>query len=266
MRGAIIRRVIDLHAHILPGLDDGPANLDVSAGMARAAVGTGTRVLAATSHINRGFGLRAAELAAARELVVERLAADGIPLEVVQGGEIALSRAGDLDEEQLRALTLGGSRWLLLECPLSPAAPSMEPMVSALRSSGFEILLAHPERSPTMMRSPEALERLIAQGAIAQVTSSALAGDFGEPVRRTAFAMLERGHVHVLASDGHHPTLRPPDLQRALEPLRRRYEDADDQFDWMALQAPRAVLADEPLPPRPPLPRPRGGLLRRFRA
>jgi protein-tyrosine phosphatase len=234
--------------------------------MAWAAVGTGTRVMAATSHINRGFGLRAEELAAARELVVERLAADGIPLEVVQGGEIALSRAADLDEQELRGLTLGDSSWLLLECPLSPSAPSMEPMVRALRSAGFEILLAHPERSPTMMRSPEALERLLAHGALAQVTSSSIAGDFGEPVRRTSFAMLERGHVHVLASDGHHPSLRPPDLQSALGPMRRRYEDADDQFDWMALQAPRALLADEPLPPRPPAPRPRGGLLRRFRA
>ena len=185
----------------------------------------------------------------------------------MQGGEIALSRAGDLDEEELRELTLGGVPLAAAGVPaVAERRRRWSRWSTALRAGGFEILLAHPERSPTMMRSPEALERLLAHGAIAQVTSGSIAGDFGETVRRTAFAMLERGHVHVLASDGHHPTLRPPDLQRALEPMRRRYDDADDQFDWMALQAPRALLADEPLPARPPAPRPRGGLLRRFRA
>jgi protein-tyrosine phosphatase len=262
----MIRAVIDLHAHILPALDDGPASMEISVEMGWAAVAAGTRVLAATSHVNRGFGLTAAELAAAREQVARRLAADGIPLEVVQGGEIALSRAPDLDEEELRRMTLGGSRWLLLECPLSPAAPSMEPMVTALQASGFEILLAHPERSPAMIRSPDALDRLIGLGALGQVTAGAFTGEFGEPVRRSALAMLERGHVHVLASDAHHPTHRPPDLRQALEPLRRRYDDADEQFEWMTLHAPRALLADEPLPLRPDAPRPRGGLLRRFRA
>ena len=133
--------MIDLHAHILPALDDGPPDLDASAEMAAAAVAAGTRVMAATSHVNRGFGLRAEQLAAARALVVERLAADGIPLEVVQGGEVALSRAGDLGDEELRGLTLGGSRWVLLECPLSPAAPSMEPAVTALPVSYTHLTL-----------------------------------------------------------------------------------------------------------------------------
>ena len=76
--------MIDLHAHILPGLDDGPESLDASAEMAAAAVAAGTRVMAATSHVNRSWGLRAAEIEAAREAVVERLADDGIPLEVVR--------------------------------------------------------------------------------------------------------------------------------------------------------------------------------------
>jgi len=262
----MIRAVIDLHAHILAALDDGPANLDESAELASEAVAAGTRVMAATSHVNRGFGLRADELAAARRLVVERLARDGIPLEVVQGGEIALSRAPDLDDAELRAMTLGGTDWLLLECPLSPGAPSMEPMVGELLARGYRILLAHPERSATMLRSPEALGRLVELGAIAQVTAGSFAGVFGEPVRRAAFDMLERGHVHVLASDAHHPYDRPPSLRVALEPLERRYDDGAAQFAWMAEDAPRAVLANEDPPARPDLPRPRGLLRRRRRA
>jgi protein-tyrosine phosphatase len=263
MRRAIIRGVIDLHAHILPGLDDGPPSLEASADMAAAAVAGGTRVLAATSHVNRGFALLPKDFAPAREAVAQRLREDGIPLEVVQGGEVSLARVDGLDEADLRALTLGGGPWLLLECPLAPKAPSMEPAVIALQRRGLKILLAHPERSPTFMRSPQALERLVDLGALAQITSTSFAGRFGDTVRKVAFEMLERGHAHVIASDAHGADGRPPDLHCALEALERRYEDPRALFDWMTDGVPGAILADGPVPPRPPLPRKRG-LLRRL--
>jgi protein-tyrosine phosphatase len=263
MRRAIIRGVIDLHAHILPGLDDGPATLEASTEMAIAAVAAGTRVMAATSHINRGFGLRPGDLATARELVSERLRAEGIALEVVQGGEVSLARLEDLGNDDLRALTLGGGPWLLLECPLAPGAPTMEPVVAALRRRGLEILLAHPERSPGFMRSPAALERLLGLGALTQLTSTAFSGRFGDTVRKVAFEMLERGHGHVIASDGHGADGRPPDLLCALEAFERRYEDPRELFDWMTVGVPGAIVAGEPPPPRPSMPKKRG-LLRRF--
>jgi protein-tyrosine phosphatase len=257
--------VIDLHAHILPGLDDGPPTLDASAEMAAAAVANGVEVMAATSHVNRGFGLTPAEMRAAREEVVARLAADGIPLRVVQGGEISLSRLSALEEADLEQLTLGGGRCLLLECPLSPGAPTMEDAVARLRSRGYDVLLAHPERSPGFMRGPEALERLLGHGALAQVTSGSFSGEFGETVRRAAFAMLDRGLVHILSSDAHSAHHRPPQLRNALEAFQKRYEDAEAQFEWMTSAAPGALLAAEKPPPRPELPRPRrGGLLRRL--
>jgi protein-tyrosine phosphatase len=265
MRRAIIRVVIDLHAHILPGLDDGPQTLDESAAMAAAAWAAGTRVIAATSHINRGFGLLAEDLAPARERVAERLRADGIPLEVVQGGEVAMSRIDGLDDADLHALTLGAGPWLLLECALSPYAPEMEPVVADLRRRGIEVLLAHPERSPGFMRSPAALERLLELGALAQVTSTALSGRFGDTVRKVAFEMLERGHVQVIASDGHGPDGRPADLLCGLEALEHRYEEPRELFDWMTVGVPGALIAGERPPPRPPMPK-RRGLLRRLRA
>ena len=264
MRRAIIRGVIDLHAHILPGLDDGPATLEDSADMAAAAVAGGTRVLAATSHVNRGFALLPEDFAPAREQVAARLREEGIPLEVVQGGEVSIARVDGLDEADLRALTLGGGPWLLLECPLSPQAPPMEPIVSALQQRGLRILLAHPERSPTFMRSPRSLERLVGMGALAQITSTAFAGRFGDIVRKVAFEMLERDHAHVIASDAHGADGRPPDLHCALEALERRYDDPRALFDWMTDGVPAAILAGEELPPRPPLPRKRS-LLGRFK-
>ena len=136
--------------------------------------------------------------------------------------------------------------------------------MAELRRRGLEILLAHPERSPGMIGSPRALERLIELGALAQITSTSFAGRFGDPVRKAAFAMLERGHAHVIASDAHGAHGRPPDLLCALEALERRYEDPRALFDYMTEGVPAAILAGEPLPSRPPLP-PKRGLMRRIR-
>jgi protein-tyrosine phosphatase len=252
--------VIDLHAHILPALDDGPVDLDDSAAFAAAAVQDGTTTLAATSHINR-TGLVPAELTAARALVVARLEADGIPLEVVQGGEVAPSRLPSLSDDDLRALTLGSGPWVLLECPLSPAAADLDVHVRALRWRGFEVLLAHPERSPRLQRRPEELERLVELGALAQVTAASLAGRFGDAARRSSFEW-----VHVLASDGHHHRDRPPGLESGVAAMRRRYGDVDELADWMSRAVPSAIVTGTAVPERPPLPRRRRSLFRRPRA
>ena len=156
----MIRGVIDLHAHILPGLDDGPIDLDASAEMAATAFANGVRVMAATSHVNRGYGLRAAQMTACAR------GGRGAPARPT-GSRSRWSRAGRSRCRGWRRsttpssseLTLGGGPWLLLECPLSPGAPPMDAAVADLRTRGFEVLLAHPERSPGFMRDPEPLER-----------------------------------------------------------------------------------------------------------
>ena len=258
--------MIDLHAHILPGLDDGPIDLQAASALAGAAVARGTTVIAATSHINRSFALGPDDLEPARERVIQRLAEDGIELQVIQGGELAASRIDTLSDEELGRLALGDSRTLLLECPLSPNAEPLEPSVLALRRRGFEILLAHPERSPAFIRTPEPLERMVASGVRVQVTATAFSGDFGAVVRRAAFAMLDRGLIHVIASDAHDAFERHPSLLVALRELEARYANARELFDWMTRSAPEALIADRELPPKPAPVQLKGGLLRRFRA
>jgi protein-tyrosine phosphatase len=226
--------------------------------MARAAVRAGTRAIAATCHIDPGFAVDPAGLAPARAELNERLRAEGIELEILQGGEIAPARLAELDDEELSTLTLGGGPTVLLECPFASVGAALEPMVAELRRRGFGVLLAHPERSPTFAGDGRRLGRLVSLGASAQVTAGSLAGRFGEPVRRTAARMLEAGLVHVIASDAHDPVRRSPDLHLADEWLRARYGDVDEQLAWMTQAAPAALVAGERLPERPPLLQRRG--------
>lgn len=254
--------MIDLHAHILPGIDDGPPSEVAALEMARTAVAAGTRAIAATSHIDTGFAVSVAGLAGAREALAARLAAEGIELEILQGGEVAPARLPELDDAALASLTLGGGGTVLLECPFASVGAAMEPMVIDLRRRGFGVLLGHPERSPTFARSHERLAVLVELGASAQVTAGSLSGRFGDHVRRTAERMLEAGLVHVVASDAHDAVRRPPDLRLAADALRGRYDGVDEQLAWMTDAAPAALVAGEPLPDRPPLPRRRRRLTR----
>lgn len=242
--------MLDLHAHILPALDDGPQSPEAALTMARAAVAAGTRALATTSHIDTGFGLDPADLAAERAALAALLRDAGIELELLAGGEIATTRLASLDDEALAALRLGGGPYVLLECPLATRAPGIEEMVADLHARGFRVLLAHPERSPAFQREPERLARLVEAGALAQVTTGAFTGDFGAPAQRTALRMLERGLLHVLASDAHDAVHRPPDLRVADEIL------GEAQREWMTAAVPGAIVAGEPLPARPGLLRP----------
>jgi protein-tyrosine phosphatase len=250
--------MIDLHAHILPGLDDGPPSVEEAIAMARAASAAGTRALATTTHVDHRWAVSPADLAAAREALAARLKESGVELELLAGGEIAPARLADLDDEALRGFSLGGGPYVLLECPLSQGDAGLDHMVADLQRRGFGVLLGHPERSPALQRDPRRLAALTALGALGQVTTGSLAGAFGQVVQRAATAMLEQGLVHVLSSDAHDAVRRPPDL-RAAGAL-----DAA-QHAWMTVEAPAAIVAGRPLPERPPLPRRRGLRLPRRR-
>src|SRR5690606_20407186 len=113
-----------------------------------------------------------------------------VPLTVVSGAEVELTRALELPDEELRALTLDGGRWLLLEAPFAAFAP-LEPGVAALQERGFSILLAHPERSLMVQRDPAAVRRLVDRGVRTQVTAMALTGRFGRGAQRLASRLLD---------------------------------------------------------------------------
>jgi protein-tyrosine phosphatase len=208
--------MIDLHAHVLPGIDDGPPDLTAALALAATAAAAGTEVMAATPHIGHQYRVEPLELPARVHELNAELERAGIALAVCTGGELAPSRAPDLDDSALSAITIGPSDFLLLECPFTDAGELIGNLMAHLQGRGFRILLGHPERSPAFLRAPDRLARLIERGAYVQITASALLGGFGRTVRKGAWTMVERGLVHVIASDAHDAVRRPPLVEDAL--------------------------------------------------
>ena len=239
--------MIDLHSHILPGLDDGAATLDESLEIGRAAAADGIRVVAATPHVRDDFPTKPAEAKAALEDVRGALAEAGVELDVIPGGEIALDWVGRLGIRDLRRFSLGGGgRYLLVETPYFGWPLGLVNAVLALRRRGLVMVLAHPERNPEVWRRPELLEEVVAAGALVQLTAASLDGRLGRRVSRAAFALLDAGHVHLLASDAHAPGLREAGLSAA----RARVGD-DAVGRWLTEDVPAAILAGSELPARP---------------
>lgn len=258
--------MIDLHSHILPGIDDGPGDLAGSLQFARAAVEAGTRKIAATPHIDHLFGIAPEDVAGAVGALNAELGREGIDLEVVPGGEVAMSRAQDLGRESLEAVRLGGGPYVLLEAPLTQPPDGLRHVAFQLGMDGHRILLAHPERSVGLQRDPALLRDLVGSGVLTSITSASLEGRFGGPVRRFSLWMLEEGLVHDVASDAHDHRRRAPGILAGLQHADRDLPGIADQAEWFTEEAPAAILAGERVgrPPEPP--RRRGGLLRRLRS
>lgn len=205
--------MIDIHFHILWGVDDGPRTRSETVAIARAAVEAGTRRVVATSHVSWDWPENdAATLAQRLGDVNEALREEGVPLEVLAGAEVALTRAVELDDTELRALYLGNGPWLLLEPPMLPASAGFDAMFAMIRARGHRIVIAHPERCPAFHEDRSRLEALVEEGMLCSITAQALTGAFGRAVRKFTRGMLRDGLVHNVASDAHDVSRRTPGL------------------------------------------------------
>lgn len=245
--------MIDIHFHCLPGLDDGPESWDEAVALCRAAARQGATHLIATPHVHRGAWANDDE--AERDRLVLRLNTllEGRPA-ILPGCEYFFSTESvALLDQGLGPLTgLNRSRYLLLELPPDMAPTSAEPAFHEFGIAGITPVVAHPERHPAFRRNPDALARLVARGALAQVTAGSLLGEFGERAMEAAEEFLRRGLVHFVASDAHNLRRRPPRLADARLDVRRRWgaEVEEGLFD----ANPAALVASEPIPwPAAPL-------------
>lgn len=258
--------MIDLHCHILPGVDDGAQTTADSIALGRALLDAGVHTVAATPHLRDDHpAVVITELAERCESLSEELANAGVKLSVVCGGEVDLLWALEASPESLRLATYGQrGKDLLLETPYGPLPPNFEGHIERLQERGFRILLAHPERSPTFQATPERLTELVGRGVLTQLTVGSLVpSPHASRSAKLAHRMLQDGLVHVIASDAHGAagSIRPP----AWDALQTARDLVGDRADWMVDAVPRAILDGTPLPPPPALPETReGGRLERF--
>jgi protein-tyrosine phosphatase len=238
--------MIDLHCHVLPGIDDGPASIEGSVALARSAVAAGIATLVATPHVNARTPNDPDTIADLVDVVNARLEAEGVELTVLPGAEIAISRLDEIEPAQLPRLGLGGGPWLLVEPPFSPVAVGLEGPVLSLLDQGHRVVLAHPERCPALQRDRQIVRSLVTAGVLMSITAGSLVGRFGREVRRYALELAHEGLVHNVTSDAHDSVNRPPGMAREIEQA-----GLAPLSDWLTLAVPAAILNDEAIPPRP---------------
>ncbi|MBO9534824.1 MAG: hypothetical protein J7513_17760 [Solirubrobacteraceae bacterium] len=235
--------LIDLHAHVLPGIDDGAADLDDSLAMADQALEDGITVVCATPHIHDDHDVEIDALAGQVDALNRVLRDAGRPLSIARGGELSAPLAARLDDGTLRAVTLGGSgRWVLVEPGPGPMDGALDECVDALHERGVRCIVAHPERHAGA-DAAQRLTALVERGALVQVTAAFLTGGHG-----AAPVMLDwaaQGLVHLVASDAHSSRAgRPLAIRAGLDALLSVPRLAA-HGTWIAREAPAAILAGD---------------------
>ena len=219
--------MIDLHNHILPGVDDGAADLDESIAIARQFVSEGVVRVAATPHFDpeRRSGIDANDVEEKLSEVRESLEAAGVQLEVVAGHELFLTPEAPSLLEAGRVSPLGLGSAVLVELSLMLEHPPLylDETLFQLQLAGYQPVLAHPERYPFVQRDPAALDAVVAREVILQLTAPSLLGEYGWRIRRTAERLLRQGSYTVAASDRHHPG-----RDRSLADLHQRIAELRD--------------------------------------
>ena len=239
--------MIDLHSHILPGLDDGSRTVEDARALARRAAEDGVTAIAATPHVRSDYPTRPEEMERGVSRLREDFLEQGIDVEVLPGGEIDLGMLASLDDDGLRRFTLAASgRYLLVEFPYTGWPAGLEETVYALGLRGLLAVLAHPERNREVQSNPGRLAEAVRMGALVQLTAASVDGRIGRSSQAAAQKLLELGLAHVLASDAHTPDIREAGLAAAAEAL----ED-DGLARFLTVEAPSAIVAGEPVPDPP---------------
>jgi protein-tyrosine phosphatase len=240
--------MIDLHSHILPGLDDGSADLAESLEMAKLAVADGTTHMACTPHIVPGMYLNGTENITRSVRSLERaLQRADIPLALFVGADVHI--APDLPEQLAlgKVPTLNRSRYFLFEPPHHVLPPRLEELVVRLIKAGFVPILTHPERLTWARTNYDVIERLNTAGCMIQVTADSIIGAFGRAALYYSEKLIDEGRVDIIASDTHGAVRRRPGLSQAVVAAAKRC--GEDEVYNMVVKRPGDILANRPLEP-----------------
>ena len=236
--------MIDLHSHILPGLDDGSPDLSTSLDMARAAAADGVMYLACTPHIlpglyhNTGEGIRAAVLG-----LQNALDAAAIPLRLVVGADAHIGPDMVDGLRQGRILSINDSRYVLVEPPHHVMPARLTELFFTLSVAGYVPILTHPERLSWIKGHYDTIVKLIDAGAWMQITAGSLVGAFGRSPLYWAERMLDEGRAHIIASDAHDLVRRPPLMRAGFEAAAKRV--GDREAETLVWSRPWGILSND---------------------
>jgi len=201
--------MIDLHVHILPGVDDGPKEWDKSLKMLQRAAQDGIRGLVATPHVMPGVYDNPMErVLALTEELKER--GKSLPVDIYAGSELTVSHETLAGLEGKRYCTINGTRYVLLELPGHFSLDTVLDFIFSVTSGGKVPIIAHPERNPRIQADINILYELTRLGALLQITSGSLTGLFGGAVRKLTQDIVSRRLAHLIASDAHNNGNRAP--------------------------------------------------------
>lgn len=246
--------MIDLHNHILPGLDDGAVDLEESLEMARMAVEDGITGVVCTPHWSAGiYDNSRAEILNSLQLLKKKLHDSNIPLELYPGSELRLngSLANKIQSRELLTINDRGVH-ALIELPEIFVAEHIDNFLWQLCSQGITPILAHPERNPWVQRQPQMISVWIQMGALVQVTGASLLGLFGKLTQDFTVQLVKHQMVHIVATDAHAMHQRVPRLARARQAIEELTGAA--QAHLMTSETPRRIVAGASIEVHQPLP------------
>lgn len=236
--------MIDLHCHILPGIDDGAKDVSISIAMARASVEQGVTTLACTPHILPGlYHNTGPAIREATQRLQGVLDQEGIPLRLVAGADVHMAPDFIAGIRSGRLLSLADSRYILVEPPHHTAPPQLEEFFFALVVAGYVPILTHPERLSWVPSRYQMVKRLVDAGVWMQITAGSFTGAFGRNALYYAQRMLDEGCVHLLASDAHDAERRPPSLAAGREIVAKRV--GAEEAEHLVTTRPMGILKDQ---------------------